>query len=106
MKNPHFPAGAMLPPEFRKNLAAWKKSREKAAGPAHDEQVLRKFQQLVQRSLQSGTVLQIITGTGRQRQSTTGIVVKADPLSGKLTLETIEGERTVFSSQITDINEF
>lgn len=106
MNSPHFPAGAMIPPEFRKDLLALKKNREKTAMPVHDEQALRRFQQLVQRSLQSGTVIQVITGTGRQKLSTTGIVIKAEPLSGKLTLETIEGERTVFSGQITDINEF
>jgi hypothetical protein len=106
MNSHRFPSSAMLLPEFRKDLLLRKQRYQVPIKPLLDEQQLREFQHLVQHSLQNGIVLQIVTISDQQKLCTTGIIIKAEPWSGKLVLSTIEGERVLYSSHITEITEF
>lgn len=103
-----YPSGRIILPEFRHRLAEQKNKDllyEKSRQPLHDEQHLQELQSLLEQSLCNRLVIRIITFAAGKQTITTGIVTKAVPQTGKINVQTIEGERVLYANNIRRISE-
>jgi hypothetical protein len=103
-----YPSGRMILPEFRQRLVEQKNKEllyEKTQQPLYDEQHLQEFQSLLEQSLRDRLVIRIITFEAEKKTTTTGIVTRAVPQTGKIEVQTIEGERVLHAGNIRRISE-
>jgi hypothetical protein len=101
MKNFTFPRSRIILPSHRSALA---KMPPNSLGETQGQDYTER-QRLLENSLFCGNVIRLVTSSGHRNASTTGIVKAINPTSRKITVETLEGLRTVNAADLLEIYE-
>lgn len=108
MKTHNFSASRIILPHHRQDFLLRKHRSEMAERlkrPLPDEQRLQQFQVLLERSLNEGLVIQIVTASESGRMVTTGVVKQFDIPGRKIHVRTLEESRVLSCCRIIEILE-